>query len=82
LILKAANLNHRYGQYLAGYLYQKGVGTQMNDSLAFEWYSKAAAQNYKPAMSEIGNFYWHGINVERDRSEAFRWYWKANIPFQ
>ena len=42
----AAEKGHRKAQYRLGRCYDKGHGTKENDKLAFEWYLKAAAQDY------------------------------------
>jgi hypothetical protein len=42
---KAAVLGDNQAQYLAGYLYEKGIGVKANEDIAFAWYQRALAQN-------------------------------------
>lgn len=41
---------------------------------AFNWYSKAAKQNYSPAQNQLGNMFRDGKGVQRDEETAIKWY--------
>ncbi len=73
----AAEKGHRKAQYRLGRCYDKGNGTEENDKLAFEWYSKSAAQDYAKAQYQVGKCYKNGEGVDKDRKKAVEWFAKA-----
>ena len=44
-------------QYNIGWMYMNGYGLRVNDSLALEWWQKAAAQGHSDASFSIGMLY-------------------------
>lgn len=61
-------------QNLLGLWYVKGVGTEKNYRLAFEWFKKAVEQDYASAFYNIGDLYLIGLGVEVDNQRAFHYY--------
>jgi TPR repeat protein len=61
-------------QLSLGLAYQNGRGVQQDDSIAVEWYRKAAAAGNSEAQSDLGVMYMNGWGVEKDKAEALRWY--------
>ena len=59
-------------------MYDHGDGVPKDKVKAFEWYQKAAKQEFGPAMFNLGIFYDSGRGVkEIDKHLAFTWYLKA-----
>ena len=57
-----------------GLWYLHAVGTEQNSRLAFEWFEKAAEQDYASAFGNIGNLYHKGLGVERDEQKAAHYF--------
>ena len=72
-----AELNHIKSQYYLGRLYAEGKGVLQNNSIAVEWYRKAAKQGHPEAQQKLGAMYQRGLGVSRDYEEAEKWYLKA-----
>ena len=52
---------------------ENGKGTRKNTRKAFEWFSKAAAdEDYAPALYNLASCYENGFGVEADEKEAER----------
>lgn len=56
-----------------GALYEHGVGVPQDDTLAAEWYRKAAERGHAGAEFNMGRLYSTGRGVAHDDAEA--WYW-------
>uniref|UniRef100_UPI0015D390F5 tetratricopeptide repeat protein n=5 Tax=Gammaproteobacteria TaxID=1236 RepID=UPI0015D390F5 len=54
--------------------YRKGIGTDQNDDLAFEWCKKAANKGSESAQYALGNMYLNGVGVKQDISESQLWF--------
>ena len=59
-------------QYNLGMQYYGGDGVRQDDTLAADWFRKAAAQGYAPAQYSLGLMYLEGRGVARDHAEAAR----------
>ena len=57
-----------------GECYRLGLGIEQNDTLAFEWYMRAAEQNFRVAQKSVGDCYFNGCGVEQNDMLAFQWY--------
>ena len=64
-------------QYYVGLMYENGQGTLKDDALAFQWFTKAAAQNYAKAQNNLGDMYFSGRGTTRDFEKARLWFRKA-----
>lgn len=70
---KAAKGTNKYAQFeLADYYMGKNNYTE-----AFEWYKKAARQEYAPAQCELGRCFYHGIGTFQSAQLAKEWLIKA-----
>lgn len=58
-------------QYKVGEMYEKGRGTPKDAKQAFNWYQKAAKQNYMKAQYKLGYMYFKGVGVSKDRTKAY-----------
>ncbi|HEY5604456.1 MAG TPA: caspase family protein [Gammaproteobacteria bacterium] len=65
-------------QVNVGEIFEKGLGTVPNYSLAFEWYRKAAQQGNTRGAINLGYLYEKGLGVEKNTAEALNWYRKAS----
>lgn len=72
-LIKAAKGTNKYAQFeLADYYLSKN-----NKVEAFEWYKKAARQEYAPAQYEVGLCFYHGIGTFQSKHLAKEWLEKA-----
>ncbi len=65
---------------MLGYMFQKGIGTIVNDVLALRNYRKAADLGNCTAMMNIGGIYFNGSTVShipQDAAQAKAWFAKA-----
>jgi hypothetical protein len=62
-------------QYNIGWMYLNGYGLAMNDSLALEWWQRAAEQGHTDAIFSIAMLYTHGEGqVKKDMDKAIDYY--------
>ena len=73
----AAEKGHKKAQYRLGRCYDKGHGTAENNKLAYEWYTKSAAQNYAKGQLALGKCYMKGKGTTADQTKAKVWLNKA-----
>lgn len=59
------------------YMYENGVGTNVDYATAVVWYEKAAELGSDTAMYNLGNLYASGLGVEIDYEVAAQWYEKS-----
>lgn len=52
-VLKAANCGLPKAQFTLGYFYENGKGCEVNNTLAWKWYEKAAKKNDQRAINKI-----------------------------
>jgi TPR repeat protein len=57
--------------------YEKGIGTKINKTKAFELYKIAAEKEHSIAQYNLGYFYENGLSIEKDLVQAILWYNKA-----
>jgi uncharacterized protein len=75
---KAANAGNSYAQASLGWVYREGYGGIVrNYQLAFEWYMKAALQDYPNAQASIGWLYREGLGVPQDYAKSLEFYRKG-----
>ena len=55
-------------------LYRDGRGVEQSDSIAFQWFRKAADQGDGFAQASIGEMYEAGRGTEQNVEEAYKWY--------
>ncbi len=64
-------------QYLLGSMYRKGVGTEVDEGKAYQWYMRSAKQKYPKAIHAIGTMYYMGVGIPQDYIKAMQWYRQA-----
>ena len=74
---QAANLGDAKGQFLIGYMYEYGEGTNKNLVQAVRWYAKAAAKGNRGAQHNLGFFYYSGNGVVQNYRKAFEYFMMA-----
>ena len=60
-----------------GDIYEKGTVLAINPKKAFEYYQKAALNDYLPAEYKIATYYEQGFGVSQSYDEAMIWYNKS-----
>ena len=60
-----------------GHCYATGKGVAMDLAEAFEWYKKAAAENFPTAIYNLGVCYANGSAVAVDEGKAFKHFLSA-----
>ena len=77
---RAANAGNSYAQASLGWIYREGYGgISQNYKAAFDWYLKAALQDYANAQASVGWLYREGMGVERDYAKSLDFYRKAAL---
>ena len=62
-----------------GQIFALGEGAEQNDSVAFDWYLKAAKGGDSMAAFVVGTCYNNGIVVGKDEKEAQKWFFRASL---
>ena len=75
--MAAAKQGDAKGQTYTGDCYEEGWGVEPNLVSAFEWYTKAAEQEFVDAQYYLGQFFEHGKGRDIDLDQALFWYQKA-----
>ncbi len=74
-LAKKENKLQSYFEYRIGKMYQRGLGTDIDNKLAFVYFLKSANKGNQFAQFSLGNIYFYGNEeIEIDFSEAFKWY--------
>ncbi|MBX9456255.1 MAG: SEL1-like repeat protein [Rhizobium sp.] len=77
---RAANAGNSYAQASLGWIYREGYGgIAKNHKLAFDWYMKAALQDYANAQASVGYLLREGLGVDRDHAKSLEFYRKAAL---
>src|SRR4249919_1532991 len=61
-----------------GEIYSKGLGTEPDYGMAFQWFKKAADQGYGRAKINLGYLYESGLGVPQDTAAALNLYREAS----
>ena len=61
-----------------GEIYSKGLGTEPDYGMAFQWFKKAADQGYGRAKINLGYLYEQGLGVAQDQAMALNLYREAS----
>ena len=77
--LEAANppFDFAPAQNSLGFMYERGIGCEMNISHAIHWYQLAAAQKYADAINNLGMLYESGTGPVKDYEIAAQFYLEA-----
>ena len=76
--LEGAMTGSAEAQNNVGEIYSKGLGTEPDYGMAFQWFKKAADQGYGRAKINLGYLYEQGLGVPRDQAAALNLYREAS----
>ena len=74
LMLPLAEEGDRHAQYLIGFMYERGKGTEKDPAKAAAWYGRAAKLGNPYAQNNLGVLYKHGRGVSQDYVQAYKWF--------
>lgn len=63
----------KVAQFQTGVIYERGIGVEQNQSMAAQWYEKAAKQGHVDAQYNIAIMYTTGRGVNEDKGLAMMW---------
>ena len=69
----AALRGDKEAEFQTGVMFERGIGTDVNQSQAAKWYEKAAIQGHIDAQYNIGIMYAGGRGVEQNDQFAMMW---------
>ncbi len=69
----AALRGDKEAQFQTGVMFERGIGTDLNQSQAAKWYEKAAMQGHMDAQYNMGIMYASGRGVEQNDQFAMMW---------
>ena len=69
----AAPRGDKEAEFKTGVMFERGIGTDVNQSQAAKWYQKAAIQGHIDAQYNIGIMYAGGRGVEQNDQFAMMW---------
>ena len=65
---------YHWAQYLLGYCYHCGRGTDQDHTKAVEWFTKSSEQENSVAMYSLGACYKNGEGCVQNMTKAMEWY--------
>lgn len=68
---------NKAAQFQTGVIYERGIGTEQNQSKAAFWYEKSAEQGYMDAQYNLALMYAMGRGVDKNLDRAVMWLTKA-----
>lgn len=75
--LPAAEAGDADAQNSVGEIFERGLGTEPNYTVAALWFERAARQGHKGAQFNLGTLYETGKGVPQDKAKALNWYRQA-----
>lgn len=63
----------KIAQYQTGVMFERGIGTDTNESEASKWYEKSAIQGHMDAQYNLGLMYTRGQGIEQNEQLAMMW---------
>ncbi len=69
----AALRGDKVSQFNVGVIYERGIGTDVNQSGAAYWYLRSAEQGYLDAQYNVGIMYVSGRGVEQNTTAGMMW---------
>jgi|JI61114BRNA_FD_contig_111_30203_length_2242_multi_3_in_0_out_0_1 hypothetical protein len=76
--LDQANAGSAEAQNNVGEIYSKGLGTDPDYGMAYQWFKKAADQGFNRAKINLGYLYEEGLGVSKDTAMALNLYREAS----
>ena len=68
---------YHWAQYMLGYCYRFGHGTDQDHTKAVEWYTKSSEQENSSAMNNLGYCFDNGEQCHQNMTKAAEWYEKS-----
>jgi len=78
LINSCSNKGNTEAESLLGLLYLNGIGTNVNEDLAFKHISNAANKGFATAQYNLGRMYKYGVGCDLNYETAIEWFEKAS----
>lgn len=75
--LKASNAGHLNSYQRTGDLYQRGIGVDKNEELAYQTFLAGAVREESKSMYFLAYCFLEGCFVSIDKKEAFKWFEKS-----
>lgn len=69
----AALRGDKVSQFNVGVIYERGIGVEQNQSMAAQWYQKAAEQGHVDAQYNIAIMYVSGRGVDQNTTAGMMW---------
>lgn len=69
----AALRGDKVAQFQTGVIYERGIGVDVNQTHAAQWYRKSAQQGYVDAQYNVALMYIGGRGVEQNMTEGMMW---------
>ena len=63
ILEKLCERNNPIAQYSLGVLYSRGIGVDMNETVAIGLVEQSAEQGYAPALADLGKVYYEGTSL-------------------
>ncbi len=76
--LDQANAGSAEAQNNVGEIYSKGLGTDPDYGMAYQWFKKSADQGFNRAKINLGYLYEEGLGVSKDTAMALNLYREAS----
>lgn len=77
-MLLAVSLNgNASAQFYLAYCYSNGLGVEVDNDKAAEWYRRSAEQGNSSSQNNLGVCYSNGRGINQDKAKAAEWYRKA-----
>ena len=74
---EAAEANNSEAMTFVGYMYEKGLGVAINNSMALYWYRRGAEAGNSYSMNNLGWMLLNAIGVDKNPYEAEMWLRKS-----
>jgi TPR repeat protein len=69
----AALRGDKNSEFNVGVIYERGIGVDKNETLAAQWYEKAAHEGHADAQYNLAIMYASGRGVAKDDAQAMMW---------
>ncbi len=79
--LPLAQHGHAEAQFYLGAMASKGWGVPQDDTVASQWYRRAATRGLPEAQFNLGEMYLRGVGVSQDLVQAYLWLQLAATRF-
>ena len=77
MLLAVSLKGNASAQFYLAYCYSNGLGVEVDNDKAVEWYRRSAEQGNSSSQNNLGVCYSNGRGVNQDKAKAAEWYRKA-----